>query len=98
MSKDNQSTKKNKKKNKYDEFKPKTDIFDSILDYHEETAEEINRKKKKLEEESKKKKIDKKDNNPNILEKKKKKKKKKKKPSIKINNNELDDIYDKYNM
>ena len=36
-----------KKKKNINEWKPKEDMFDSIIDHYEETTEEKNRKKKK---------------------------------------------------
>ena len=77
---------KKKKKKNINDWKPKEDMFDSIIDHYEETTEEKNRKKK--EEEEQKKKI----NNeklPSINQPvKKKNKKKNKKPNIKINDSD----------
>lgn len=82
-----------KKKKNINEWKPKEDMFDSIIDHYEETTEEKNRKKK---EEEDKKKIDK-QKLPTVNQPvKKKNKKKNKKPNIKINDSDPleDDKYD----
>ena len=81
-----------KKKKNINDWKPKEDMFDSIIDHYEETAEEKNRKK---EEEKEKKNIDNTKKLPTTnLPSKKKSNKKNKKQKIKIDDSLENDKYD----